>query len=318
MEERRLYPLKFIPETASRPWGGVSYLLADLGFADTAVANGWLGGNTISEVMETYLERVSGEKGFEYFGTQFPVAVRALDVGGRTSLRVNPDDETARVRYDTFGRPALWIIEKAGPGAELCLGFKEDTAPAAFYDACLEGRAYELLHKVVPVAGEVYPIPPGMVHAAFGPVRIVEISEASGLFFRLMDPSGGRETHLEEAFDLIDFRRWSEGRPEDLLPLRIMPHTLEGPEMVENGETGGFTVYYCRSVSGAVSQESFGAVSQGSGHSGGVLFRVPSEDGRAVEPYTLRPGEVLLVPDDIPDYTILPAGETASLIEVRI
>ena len=90
--EKKLYPLKFLPLAAKKPWGGnllvdgmrkrfvecdedgnetilggdvlvgESWELADMGLQDSVVAEGWLAGNTISEVMETYLERVVGEK----------------------------------------------------------------------------------------------------------------------------------------------------------------------------------------------------------------------------------------------------------------
>ena len=79
--EKKLYPLKFIPVASRRPWGGhdlvgklgkhfvecdddgnetvipadvpigESWELADMGIEDSVVANGWLAGNTISELM---------------------------------------------------------------------------------------------------------------------------------------------------------------------------------------------------------------------------------------------------------------------------
>ena len=67
--EKKLYPLHFLPRTGETPWGSVTYTLADLGYIDPEVAGGWLAGNTFSELMETYLERVSGDEAFEAFGT---------------------------------------------------------------------------------------------------------------------------------------------------------------------------------------------------------------------------------------------------------
>ena len=69
--EKKLYPLHFLPRTGETPWGSVTYTLADLGYIDPEVAGGWLAGNTFSELMETYLERVSGDEAFEAFGTQY-------------------------------------------------------------------------------------------------------------------------------------------------------------------------------------------------------------------------------------------------------
>ena len=90
--EKKLYPFKFIPVASRRPWGGnalvkelskkfvecddegnetelgadvrigESWELADMGIVDSVISNGWLAGNTIEEVMETYLERVVRSK----------------------------------------------------------------------------------------------------------------------------------------------------------------------------------------------------------------------------------------------------------------
>ena len=72
----------------------------------------------------------------------------------------------------------------------------------------------DLLNAVTPKAGEHYLITPGMVHAAQD-VRLLEIAESSELWFRLHawdDPEA--ELHLEEAFDLIDFKAYRMPAPE--------------------------------------------------------------------------------------------------------
>ena len=136
--EKKLYPLKFIPIASRRPWGGnalvkdlgkefvecdddgnevkvtsdelvgESWEIADMGFEDSVVSEGWLAGNTISEIMETYLERVVGEDVYNYFGRQFPLLVKFLDINGKLSVQVHPDDEIASERYDSLGKSELW------------------------------------------------------------------------------------------------------------------------------------------------------------------------------------------------------------------
>ena len=103
--EKKLYPFKFIPVASRRPWGGKalveelgktfvecddegnetvidpsekigeSWELADMGVEDSVVADGWLAGNTIGELMETYLERIVGEDVYNYYGRVFPVVI---------------------------------------------------------------------------------------------------------------------------------------------------------------------------------------------------------------------------------------------------
>ena len=85
-QNKKLTPMKFLPDVQQMPWGTVEYKLADLGFVDSMACEGWLKGNTLSDIMQTYLERVVGETAFEWYGTQFPSRQpRRRD--GRAALR---------------------------------------------------------------------------------------------------------------------------------------------------------------------------------------------------------------------------------------
>ena len=285
----KLEPLRFLPDSAEMPWGTLEYRLADLGFIDSLAAEGTLGGNTISELMQTYLERISGDNAFDACGTQFPVMVKLLDVKGRTSLHVNPDDETAEQRYDAFGKTALWYVLEAGRDSRLYLGFRRDVEPEEFYEKCNDGSVESLLKEVKPVPGQAYLIPPGTVHAAKG-VKLLEIAESSELWFRLYDWNGGeREIHMEEAFDLIDFH--AAGSLEVQFPVNtpqmnvrhyevIAPTGMESP----NGET--FRMYVCL---------------------GGSL---------SVNDITIGPGGVILVPADLLSWKLEPGKDGADVLEV--
>ena len=132
-ENKKLTPMRFLSDTVEMPWGSVEYKVADLGFVDSMASEGWLKGNNLSDIMQTYLERVVGETSFNWYGTQFPVLVKRLTVKDRTSLHVTADDEVAEQRYDAFGKTALWYVEKAGADATLYLGFKEDITAASSF-----------------------------------------------------------------------------------------------------------------------------------------------------------------------------------------
>ena len=295
-ENTKLTPMKFLPDRQEMPWGQVEYKLADLGFVDSMACEGWLKGNTISDIMQTYLERVVGETAFEWYGTQFPVLVKRLTVQGRTSLHVNPDDETAGQRYDAFGKTALWYVEAAGPKAKLFLGFNRSVAADAFYKACMDGNVDKLLHVVKPQAGECYLIEPGLVHAAQD-VTLLEIAECSELWFRLYDwGATGRELHLEEAFDLIDFqgktaRQLRKGTvPTPQFTVSRLP--LEQALKSHRDQDDTFLLYLC--VKGSA---------------------VVQADGTD---YPLKPGEVVLVPAETNEFFLLPSGDNTELLEVRM
>ena len=239
--EKKLYPFKFIPVASRRPWGGSnlvtkygkafvecddegneialgadeligeSWEIADMGFEDSVLANGWLAGNTISEIMETYLERVVGEDVYKYFGRQFPLLIKFLDINGKLSVQVHPDDEIAAERYDALGKSELWYVLDAQPDANVYMGFKREVTAQEFYDKCNDGTVVDLLNVIHPKKGDVLFITPGTVHAVDGNIQLVEIQESSDLTFRLYDwgreknPMTARPIHLEEAIDMIDY-----------------------------------------------------------------------------------------------------------------
>lgn len=245
--EKKLYPFKFIPVASRRPWGGdalvkklgkhfvecdedgnetvlgtdvrigESWELADMGVEDSVIGNGWLAGNTISEIMETYLERVVGEDVYNYYGRQFPLLIKFLDINDKLSVQVHPDDEVAAERYDSLGKAEIWYVMDAQPGAKMYCGFKRDVTAQEFYDRCKNGTVDEILNVITPRKGDAIYVTPGTVHAADGGLLIAEIQESSDMTFRLydwgreFDPATARKTHLEEAIDLIDFRAFDEG-----------------------------------------------------------------------------------------------------------
>lgn len=240
--EKRLYPLRFIPIASRRPWGGnalmtdmgksfvecdengeertigidekvgESWEIADMGFEDSVVADGWLAGNTISEIMETYLERVVGEDVYNYYGRQFPLLVKFLDIKGKLSVQVHPDAEIAAERYDSLGKNEIWYVLEAAPDAKIYAGFNKEMTAQELYDRCKNGTVEEVLNVIRPKKGDAIYLKPGTVHAAEGGLMVVEIQESSDLTFRLydwgreFDPATARPLHLEEAIDFIDYR----------------------------------------------------------------------------------------------------------------
>ena len=199
---KKLYPLEFLEDSVETPWGHVSYQIADLGFVDSLISGGWFGGNTLSELMGTYLERVVGDDAFEYYGLQFPLLVKVIKTTGWQPLQVNVSDEVAEARYDSFGKTALWYIRKADTDASLYLGLNRDVDAAEFYNRFQDGSVKENLNEVHPSVGDVFLIEPGTVFAAGPGLEILEIGECSELTLNL-------ETELEEAFDLIEFHHYS-------------------------------------------------------------------------------------------------------------
>lgn len=217
-DSRKLYPLKFRPIRDEYAWGAAEFTLADLGYRDTLVQNGWLAANSLSEVMEMYMDGIVGEEIFACYGRQFPFQVKKLEVRGKMPLQVCPDDEIALQRYDCLGKEKIWVVVRAGDAARVAMGFGRDTDAAGLLASCEDSGVAGLLNIVPVHAGDHFHIAPGIVHAAFGDIDIIEISESSALDFCLC---AWGQTLAEDEFDpslgpveALDFIRYAAGAPD--------------------------------------------------------------------------------------------------------
>ncbi len=316
-EEKKLYPFRFCTLQDDYPWGSEEFKLADLGYRDSLVREGWLAGNSIAEVMDTYLDRVVGDNVYEYYGRQFPLCVRLLRVRGRMPLRVHPDDETAAQRYDFLGKEKLWYVLRAGRDARLQLGFLRDVDAAEVYAGCLDGSVEKLMNVIAPHAGQCLHIPAGTPHAAAGDVEILEIAESSPMDFCLC--GWGKEVHpdefdtsltLVEALDFIGYKRFKNDgkagypagdapgseRLAELPQLRLDRIRLGAPIQIRR-EGGPFLLYSC--VRGAAS------------------VQLPLGGGQTLD-FALRAGETILVPAECLEFTLVPTERDTVLLESTV
>lgn len=361
--KKNLYPIKFIPVAERKPWGGnalikklgkqfvecdkdgnetvltendhigESWEISDMGFIDSVVAGGWLAGNTFEEIMETYIERIVGEDVYRYYGRQFPVLVKFLDIQGRMSVHVHPDDETAEQRYDTLGKCEMWYVMDAAPQARIYMGFKRDISAQELYDRCQDGTIDQVMNVIHPRKGDTLLIRPGTVHSAEGGLLVAEIQESSDLTFRLYDwgrekdRSAARPMHLEEAFDIInmgkydfsDYRKGPLWGDEAYFPgkdrrnaagdvtreLVSVPQftvslvNVHDPLKISTEHSGSFLIYICTD--------------------GEASVQTPGEGGNGhTESCRLKKGETVLIPADIPDFFIVPVDRDTVLLEVMV
>ena len=359
--EKKLYPLKFIPIPSRRPWGGSalvktldkhfvecdeegnetvlgedvligeSWELADMGIEDSVVENGWLAGNTISELMETYMERIVGEDVHKYYGRQFPLLIKFLDINEKLSVQVHPDDKVAAERYDQLGKSEIWYVMDAKPGACIYAGFNREVSAQEFYDRCHNGTVEEIMNVIYPKPGDAVFVTPGTVHAADGGLLIAEIQESSDMTFRLYDwgrefnPATARKLHLEEAIDLIDYKafnqelyikgpQWKEHHCEgechchDDKPavetlvespqFNVAKLNLSDPLHIYTEQFGSFIIYICTE--------------------GAASIQVPSVNEKGEEcmdNYEFSKGETILIPADMSDFYLVPRDRDTVVLE---
>lgn len=340
--------MKFLPIASRRPWGGTnlvnslgksfteigedgtetaipaedlvgeSWELADMGFEDSVVSDGWLAGNTIGEIMETYLERVVGDKVFEYYGTQFPLLIKFLDINGKLSVQVHPDDEVSAERYDSLGKTEVWYVIDAKKDAKIYMGFSRDVTAQEFYDACKNGTADKLLNVIHPNKGDVIFIKPGTVHAAEGGILICEIQESSDMTFRLydwgreFDPKTARKMHLEEAIDLINYKKYDSS---DYTPAKPSENGKQDTESSVIADCPQFTVTHLYLNDGMhVYSDKFDSFVVYSCLKGEVSLQMADDKG-ITRDYRLRKGDTILVPAECPDYVLSPLERGSELLE---
>lgn len=382
--EKKLYPFKFVPVPSRRPWGGSalvkvlgkhfvecdeegnetvlgpdvligeSWELADMGIEDSVVSNGWLAGNTISELMETYLERMVGEDVYNYFGRQFPLLIKFLDINEKLSVQVHPDDVVAAERYDSLGKTEIWYVMDAKPGAKMYCGFTREVSAQEFYDRCHNGTVDEILNVIEPRKGDVIFITPGTVHAADGGLLIAEIQESSDMTFRLYDwgrefnPATARKTHLEEAIDVIDYRPFDFGLyrkgplwGDEAMYVPCKAHECDCGDECHCHEEGHECHCHEESQEGQMIQnlvdcpqfsvskidltdplhiytEKFNSFIVYICLEGAASIQVPStkENGETcMETYEFSKGETILVPADMPDFFLVPRDRSTMLLE---
>ncbi len=330
--KKQLYPIKFIPIPSKRPWGGDSLIkmlgksfveadeegnevplttdvrigesweIADMGAQDSLVANGWLAGNAISELMEAYLERIVGDKVLEKFGTQFPLLIKFLDINDKLSVQVHPDDEVAIDRYDSLGKAEIWYVMDAKPGAKVYAGFNREVSAQELYDRCQAGTVDEILNVIEPKKGDAIFVKPGTVHAADGGILIAEIQESSDMTFRLYDwgrekdPKTARPIHLAEAMDIIDYGKFDDANwiRAEVEPMRTL---IDRPELTVS------ELHLAEPVK--VSTENLGA----------FLIYMCVEGEAAIGDTVITRGETVLIPADMPECYIEPRVKGTVVLE---
>ena len=325
-----LYPIKFKPRIKERIWGGQAILnkkgkaagrlakdklygeswdLSSVKGDISVVANGFLKGNNLEEIIEVYMGELVGEQIFEQYGLEFPLLIKYLDCNDKLSVQVHPDDALALERHGSFGKTEAWYVVDCKPGASIYLGFKDLNLTREEYIAAVaESRLEELLNKVEVKPGDVFFIPAGTVHALGAGLEVVEVQQTSDVTYRIYDwdrvdaEGKSRELHTSLAVDAIDFesdaellhREYNLAKGGDAKVIEcnyftMTLHDVAGVKKLDRSSLDSFVVFIA--LNGSV--------------------RIVADGNEE----TLAEGEVILIPAEVNDITI--EGD-AKLMEVYI
>ncbi|HSO89390.1 MAG TPA: type I phosphomannose isomerase catalytic subunit [Draconibacterium sp.] len=223
-----LYPLKFEPICLEKIWGGnrlktllgKNYNLKNCGESwelsgvegnISVVANGFLKGNDLSELIEIYMGDLVGDKVYEKFGTEFPLLIKFIDAQDDLSIQVHPNDELSKERHNAFGKTEMWYVLDVAEGALINSGFNQAVDKEKYIEYLENDRLTDLLKYDEAKVGDVFFIPAGRVHAIGKGSMVAEIQQTSDITYRIFDynrkddKGNLRELHTDLALDAIDF-----------------------------------------------------------------------------------------------------------------
>ncbi len=251
---KKLYPLQFVDKeeqcidyeglTAEQAKEAESSLKLGMNCTEKSfVAKGFLSGNTLEDIIDTYLVSVLGEKVFRYFEGVFPVEVRIRSCRKRTPIIVCPDEETSRARFGCMGKEKLWYILSAKKGSSIYLGFRNDISAQEIYDRQLRGDILPAMNEIEPETGEMFYIRPGTPMSSGPGVEIIEISQNSPAELDIED-----NEQLVEALDFINLSGYIPEyfAPEEC-PFRVEKINVSAGQEIDTEETGSFILLVCLS-----------------------------------------------------------------------
>ena len=253
-----LYPLKFRPIFKEKIWGGSrirsvmgldfsplsncgeAWIISGVPGSETKVANGFLKGNNLNELVEVFMDDLIGERSFGNNRNEFPILVKFVDSNDWLSIQVHPDDELASKRKAGNGKTEMWYILEADPGAEVISGFSRQVDRETYMNYLKEKRLKEILNVETAHKDDVFFIPSGRVHALGPGILLAEIQQTSDTTYRIYDwdrvdeKGKSRELHVESALDAIDFNVYDSYRTTWHHNLNKTSNLIDCPYFVTN------------------------------------------------------------------------------------
>jgi mannose-6-phosphate isomerase len=224
-----LYPLKFEPILKEKIWGGgtlardygkkagnlknigESWELSALSDNLSVVSNGFLAGNNIEEIIEVYMDDITGESVFEKFGNEFPLLIKLIEAREDLSVQVHPGNKLALERHKAYGKTEFWYILQSDQNARIYTGFSKPVSRDLYTDALKNNKIMDLLNTENADPGDAFFTPAGRIHAIGAGIVLTEIQQTSDITYRIYDygrkdnNGKSRELHTDLAIDAIDF-----------------------------------------------------------------------------------------------------------------
>jgi mannose-6-phosphate isomerase len=108
----------------------------------------------------------------------------------------------------------MWYIIEAEKDAEIITGFKQQVSHEKFLQHLKDKTLLTILNKETAIAGDVFFLPAGRIHAIGKGILLAEIQQTSDATLRIydydrLDEKGrSRELHTDKALEAIDFKTY--------------------------------------------------------------------------------------------------------------
>lgn len=191
------YIYKLSPFLKETIWGWEKWVVSCHPNGPSIVDNGDLKGEALKDV--------------EKFKEVFPILVKIIKADSVLSVQVHPDDEYARIHENSKGKTECWYILEAEKGATLISGIKKGLNKEKLRQIINDGKLEEELEETEVKPGDLIYIPSGTVHAIKGGLKLIEVQQNSDITYRLYDWGRGREEHVEQSLNVIDYTGENKG-----------------------------------------------------------------------------------------------------------
>ncbi len=326
-----LYPMRFEPIFTNNLWGGrrlpgflrmpattdepigEAWVLSDVEGHASRIANGAMKGTTLHEALARNPERILGSA--KLINGRFPLLLKFIDARQELSVQVHPDDEqAARKQPGSNGKTEAWVVLDANPAtSRIYSGFRTGSTAADFERALEAKTTPQTLHSFTPNPGDCVFLEAGTVHAIGADILLFEVQQTCDITYRLydwdrVDAKTGlpRQLHVQEGLEVANF---ASGPCSAVSP---MVEEREGVKFEQLVDCRYFTLNRWtpdkRITIGSPGECRILIVLEADG---------PSEIEWGEDVEGLVAGDVVLIPAEVGEVSILPTGRL-TLLECRL
>lgn len=243
---------------------------------DSIISSGFLKGNSLDDVIETYLGNLLGDKVFHYFRGSLPIVMKRVQYAKDGDIVVSPNDETAFERWMCYGKDRVFYIIDSKKNSTLYIGFNEDISAQKLYDLVLKGDVKNVMNHCAVEKGEVYYISANTPFCIGKGIELIEISQNSPIELNIND--------YDQFVEALDFINLGKYIPQYSIPQdhhwSIDTIRLRDKTSIEPNEFESFIFLHCIN--------------------GDVILKLKNH-----EDIKLKNGETIIVPQEIDQIEII-------------